>query len=126
MRELAMWAKKSLMALGIVCALMLCVGQQPAAAQEKIGGEQPALQQVIQRRARSEQVINTFWSYSCPRNVPGHDVTMFDISYKVITFNNYYVRDNTAHPTGADRYVDMCSCPGLGLAIQFKYNYTLH
>ena len=36
----------------------------------------------------TDDVVDTYWSYSCPRGVSGHSISMFNISYKTISYRN--------------------------------------
>ena len=40
----------------------------------------------------TDDVVDTYWSYSCPRGVSGHSISMFNISYKTISYRNGYRR----------------------------------
>lgn len=76
----------------------------------------------IQPRMMYESVVDTHWQYRCPNGVSGHNIGMYNISYRNLAFPHTYsvsrIREiNRSYPA-------LCSC-GRGTAIQYKYEYTI-
>lgn len=65
------------------------------------------------RGIQSEIVAVSYWSYECPRNVPGHDVDEFDIAYEAIQYDQSIAF--VASHMKRESIKAMCSC-GAGVA----------
>lgn len=62
---------------------------------------------------QSETIAVSYWSYECPRNVPGHDVREFDIAYETIQYDQGVAL--VASHMKRESIKAMCSC-GAGVA----------
>ena len=101
---------KLLVFLGL--ALCLLLPGAPAFADTPMPPSQESSQcALVEPLGYTDDVVDTYWSYSCPRGVSGHSISMFNISYKTISYRNGYRR--SAHHRES-RLAAMCSCGVLG------------
>lgn len=97
---------KLLVFLGL--ALCLLLPGAPAFADTPMPPSQESSQcALVEPLGYTDDVVDTYWSYSCPRGVSGHSISMFNISYKTISYRNGYRR--SAHHRES-RLAAMCSC----------------
>lgn len=75
---------KLLVFLGL--ALCLLLPGAPAFADTPMPPSQESSQcALVEPLGYTDDVVDTYWSYSCPRGVSGHSISMFNISYKTIS-----------------------------------------
>lgn len=104
---------KLLVFLGL--ALCLLLPGAPAFADTPMPPSQESSQcALVEPLGYTDDVVDTYWSYSCPRGVSGHSISMFNISYKTISYRNGYRR--SAHHRES-RLAAMCSCGVLGTTL---------
>ena len=76
---------KLLVFLGL--ALCLLLPGAPAFADTPMPPSQESSQcALVEPLGYTDDVVDTYWSYSCPRGVSGHSISMFNISYKTISY----------------------------------------
>lgn len=81
---------KLLVFLGL--ALCLLLPGAPAFADTPMPPSQESSQcALVEPLGYTDDVVDTYWSYSCPRGVSGHSISMFNISYKTISYRNGYL-----------------------------------
>lgn len=104
--------------LALICGLLLvcliaCAMLVSFTSEVYQGGSRLSQQDGLQENA----AISSYWSYECPRNVPGHDVNMFDIGYDSMTNQDDSTKSSKFHIEGRAAK-SMCSC-GLGVAYRW-------
>lgn len=113
---------KLLVFLGL--ALCLLLPGAPAFADTPMPPSQESSQcALVEPLGYTDDVVDTYWSYSCPRGVSGHSISMFNISYKTISYRNGYRR--SAHHRES-RLAAMCSCGVLGTADKWQFVYSTY
>lgn len=113
---------KLLVFLGL--ALCLLLPGAPAFADTSMPPSQESSQcALVEPLGYTDHVVDTYWSYSCPRGVSGHSISMFNISYKTISYRNSYRR--SAHHRES-RLAAMCSCGVLGTTDKWQFVYSTY
>lgn len=111
---------KLLVFLGL--ALCLLLPGAPAFADTPMPPSHESSQcALVEPLGYTDDVVDTYWSYSCPRGVSGHSISMFNISYKTISYRNGYRR--SAHHRES-RLAAMCSCGVLGTTDKWQFVYS--
>lgn len=118
------WSVRLSAMAGIALMVLAAFFAVPDAAKaDEINVHEECAVTEVQPRAIITDVVDTYWNYTCPNKVSGHNIYMFNVSYRRLTFQKGYTRK--AHRIGGSASI-MCSCGKLGILDQWKFTYDTY
>ena len=81
------WSVRLSAMAGIALMVLAAFFAVPDAAKaDEINVREECAVTEVQPRAIITDVVDTYWNYTCPNKVSGHNIYMFNVSYRRLSF----------------------------------------